>query len=308
MSEIRTFAGRAARRASIQGRRMAKIVVTGATGTIGRRVVEGLRAKQAEVAALARDAAKARSLGVPVVTGSFEDRASLERAFAGVDTVVLITAANAKADAQTLVALDAAKTAKVRKIVRVSALKAATDGPTDNTRQHGRTEAALQASGLTYVILRPQFFMQNVLGSLSTITGEGKLYFGSGQGKLGMVDTRDVSDAAVAAALTNTLDGGTYELTGPASIDYHAVAAAVGRGLGRDVAFVPVPPEAMAETMRRMGADEWAATVIRDYSAAYARGFGDFTTGEVARITGHPPRSIDDFVREVLVPAANAPR
>jgi NAD(P)H dehydrogenase (quinone) len=269
---------------------MAKqIVVTGSSGTIGQRVVEGLRAKQVPVVEFHRGAG-----------GSFEDAASLDRAFAGADTVVLITPANAHAVEQTVAAIDAAKRNGVRKIVRISALKAGVDGPTDNTRQHGRTEAALKASGLTYVILRPHLFLQNLRWSMGPIQAEGKLYGGNGDGKMGMVDTRDVADAAVIAATSDAFDGGTYELTGPASIDYHQVAAAIGRGLGRTVTYVPVPSDAFAEAARGNGADDWMVGILRDYSAAYARGWGDFTTDNVQRITGHAPRSVDDFVKDVL--------
>jgi uncharacterized protein YbjT (DUF2867 family) len=283
------------------------IAVTGATGTIGRRVVEGLIAKGASVVALVHSAPKGASLeaiGARTAVGSFEDPASLDRAFTDVDTVVLITAANANAAEQTLDAIEAARRAKVRKIVRISALKADPDGPTDNTRQHGRTEAALRASGLAYVILRPHLFLQNLLGSLPAILEQGKLYFGVGEGRMGMVDTRDVADAAVVAATTDRFDGLTFELTGPASIDYHTVAAAAGRGLGREVAYVAVPPAAAAEAVRASGADEWSAGVVRDYCTAYSKGWGDFATDDVSRITGRAPRSIDDFVRDVLVPAA----
>jgi len=282
------------------------IVVTGATGTIGRRVVEGLVARRAPVTALVHSAGKApdlETLGARTAVGAFEDPASLERAFAGADAIVLITPPGPHAFEQTITAIDAAKRAGARKIVRISALKADPEGPTDNTRQHGRTEAALRASGLTYVILRPHLFLQNLFGSLPQILGEGKLYWGVGAGKMGMIDTRDVSDAAVVAATSDAFDGQTLELTGPASIDYHQVAAAIGRGLGRDVTYVPIPPEAAGEALRKYGAPEWAVNVIRDYCTAYSKGWGDFTTGEVARITGHAPRSVDDFVREVLVPA-----
>jgi NAD(P)H dehydrogenase (quinone) len=282
------------------------IVVTGATGTIGRRVIAGLHQGVARVVAVTRDASRAGALppGVAVATAAFEDPASLERAFAHADTLVLITASNARAEVQAGAALAAARAAGVRKIVRVSALKAAPDGPTDNTRQHGRTEAAIVASGLTHVILRPHVFMQNVLGSLPTILGQGAIYWGSGEGKMGMVDTRDVADAVVVAAASERFDGQTLELTGPASIDYHEVAAAVGRALGREVRFVPVPPEAAGDAMRRFGADDWTVGIVRDYSRAYAAGWGDFTSGAVLRVTGHAPRSIDDFAREVLAPAA----
>jgi uncharacterized protein YbjT (DUF2867 family) len=287
--------------------RMTKtIVVTGATGTIGRRVVEGLLAKQLPVTGLVRDVRKGDALpaGTTAAVGTFEDRASLERAFAGADVVVLITAANAHAAEQTLTAIAAAKAAKVRKIVRISALKADAAGPTDNTRQHGGTEAALRDSGLTYVILRPHLFLQNLLGFLPALTGTGQLHWGTGDAKMGMIDTRDAADAAIVAATTADFDNQTFELTGPEAIDYHRVAAAISRGLGREVAYVPVSPQAMGETLRSYGADEWSAKLITDYCTAYSAGFGDFTTDNVQRITGHPPRSIDDFVREVLVPAA----
>jgi uncharacterized protein YbjT (DUF2867 family) len=287
---------------------MAKsVVVTGATGNIGRGVVEGLISKKTPVVALVRNASKGAALeviGARTAIGSFEDRASLVKAFTGADTLVLITAANARADEQTMSAIAAAKAANVRKIVRISALKADPNGPTDNTRQHGRTEAALKASGIAHVILRPHLFLQNLLGSLPTILGEGRVYFGVGDGRMGMVDTRDVADAAVVAATTTMHDGSTFELTGPASIDYHAVASAIGRGLGREVSYVAVPPAAAGEAMRRFGADEWTVGVVRDYCTAYSSGWGDFTTDHVLRITGHAPRSVDDFVREVLAPAA----
>jgi uncharacterized protein YbjT (DUF2867 family) len=287
------------------------IVVTGATGTIGRGVVEGLIAKKTPVVALLRNASKGASLeaiGGRIAIGSFEDHASLAKAFTGADTLVLITAANARADEQTMSAIAAAKAANVRKIVRISALKADPNGPTDNTRQHGRTEAVLKASGLDYVILRPHLFLQNLLGSLPTILGEGRVYFGVGDGRMGMVDTRDVADAAVIAATTDMHDGSTFELTGPASIDYHAVASAIGRGLGREIGYVAVPPAAAGEAMRRFGADEWTVGVVRDYCTAYSSGWGDFTTDHVARITGRALRSVDDFVRDVLAPAAAHPR
>src|SRR5690349_11713247 len=106
-----------------------RIVVTGATGTIGRRVVEGLLQKDADVVAMVRDPGKAATLGARLVPGAYEDPASLEKAFAGADTVVSITPANARAVEQTLGSIEAAKRAKVRKIVRISALKANPEGP-----------------------------------------------------------------------------------------------------------------------------------------------------------------------------------
>jgi uncharacterized protein YbjT (DUF2867 family) len=284
----------------------ANIVVTGANGTIGGRVVTELLGRKHRVVAVVRDEEKAGALkaaGAKVVRATFEDTASLRAAFSEADTVVLITANNANAAEQAAAAIAAAREAGVRKVVRISALKADVNGPTENTRQHGRTEALLRESGLVSVILRPHFFMQNALASLGSIAAEGKIYFGVGEGRLGMIDTRDVADSAVVAATSSAFDGQTIELTGPASIGYDVVAAAASKALGRPVAYVAVPPAAVAEAMRSFGADDFSAGIVKDYCTAYAGGWGDFTTREVERLTGKPPRSIDDFVGEVLVSA-----
>jgi NAD(P)H dehydrogenase (quinone) len=285
---------------------MKTIVVTGATGNIGSRAVLALAArKQEQVVAFVRDPYKAAHLaaaGATLRRGSFEERASLEAGLAGADTLVLITAGGRLAE-QAEAALAVARAAGVRKIVRISSLKASSDGPTDATRQDGRVEARLRASGLAHVILRGHCFMQNLHGSLGTLRAEGKLYFGVGDGKIGMIDARDIGDAAVAAATSDAWDGQTLELTGPAAIDYDAVAAAIGRELGREIRYVPVAPAAAGEAAHRHGADAWTAQVITDYCTAYASGWGDFTTDAVATLTGHAPRSIADFAREVLAPA-----
>jgi NAD(P)H dehydrogenase (quinone) len=286
-----------------------KIVVTGATGNIGSRTVLGLAARNREgVIAFVRDPSKASQLtaaGATLRRGTFEDAASLRAGFADADTVVLITAGGALSE-QARAAIDVARVVGVRKIVRISSLKANSEGPTDATRQDGTTEARIRESGLTHVILRGHCFMQNLLATVASLRGEGKFYFGVGHGKIGLIDSRDIADAAVAAATSDVWDGQTLELTGPAAIDYYAVAAAFGKELGRDVTYVPVPPSVAGETARRFGADAWTAQVITDYCTAYAAGWGDFTTHEVARLTGRAPRSIADFAREVLAPAVRA--
>lgn len=283
------------------------ILVTGATGTVGRPLSLQLAARDGlRVRALVRDPGKAADLvdaGVEVVGGDFGDDASLARAMSGIGTVVLITAPGAHASAQAHAAIAAARAAGVEKIVRLSAIKASVDGPTDNTRQHGRTEAELRESGLTFVALRPSAFFQNFLWSAAPILGEGRLYAGSGGAKVGFIDTRDVVDALAAAATTDRFDGQSLELTGPRSVDHDEVAAALGRALGREVAHVAITPEQSSEPLRAMGADAWTVQLVADYARAYAKGWGDFVTDAVQQLTGHAPRDVDSFARDVFVPA-----
>lgn len=281
------------------------ILVTGATGTIGRPLVARLAAdSNLRVRALVRDPAKAGDLGgAELARGDFSDPRSLVAAMDGIDTLVLITAANANASNQSHAAIEAAKQSGVRKIVRLSAIKADPNGPTDNTRQHARTEAEIRATGLTHVFLRPAAFMQNLLWSARQVLGEGRIYQGFGAAKVGLIDTRDVVDALAVAATRDDFDGQTLELTGPRSVDHHDVAGALARALDREVTYVPVAPEQVGEAMRGMGADEWSAQLVTDYARAYASGWGDAVTDAVQRMTGHPARDLDTFVREVFVPA-----
>ncbi len=176
------------------------ILVTGASGNLGGGLVEKLAGHEnLSIRGLVRTgekAARIEQLGASSVIGSFEDQASIEAAMADVDTVVLITAAHQDAAEHASSVIRAAKAVDVKKIVRVSALKASLDGPTDNTRLHARTEDEVVESGLSYTILRPHFFMQNFFIAADNIAGEGKFYFGMDGGKMGMIDTRDIVDCA----------------------------------------------------------------------------------------------------------------
>jgi uncharacterized protein YbjT (DUF2867 family) len=109
-------------------------------------------------------------------------------------------------------------------------------------------------------------------------------------------------DAAIPVLADRSHAGRKYELTGPASISVHEVADALTRALGRQVRYVVVPPDAVKESMLGMGSPGWLADLMREYAIAYASGWGDFTTEEVRRLTGHEARSIEQFAREVFVP------
>jgi uncharacterized protein YbjT (DUF2867 family) len=285
-----------------------RVLVTGATGRIGGQLVPRLAGyNDLAVRALVRSAKKAAPLissGAELALGRLEDAQSLRVAMDGIDTVVLITPATPDAAEQASSVLTAAKAAGVRKIVRISVFKAAVDGPTAITRLHGRTDTEIQESGLTYTILRPPFFMQNLFFmAADSLAREGRLYFGIGYGKLGLIDLRDIVDCAESCVVSDAYDDQVFTLTGPESIGFHHIASRLNNILGRPVQYIPVPPEAVERSIRAMGMGEWYAQVMRDLCRAYSENWGDLTTDSVARITGKAPRSFDAFAREVMVPA-----
>lgn len=282
------------------------VLVTGGTGNVGRQALQALlRAKGLKVRALVRDPTKTQWIsesGGEIVQGDLDDTASVARALRDVQTLLFITPPGARSAEQANPVVSLARQAGVQKVVRLSAIKASEDGPTDNTRQHALTERAIRESGMRYVFLRPNYFMQNLLGSVGSILGEGKLYAGMADARIALIDARDVGDALAAATLTDRFDGSVHELSGPKSITHGEVAAAIGSVLVQEVAYVPLPPEAVGENLRSLGVDDWTVQLIVDYSRAYTRGFGDFVTNSVQQITGHAPRNIATFAAEIILP------
>lgn len=282
------------------------ILVTGATGTVASELIPSMARSGRKVRAMVRSDTKARGLAVgdaEVVLGDYGDPDSLDRALAGVETLLLVTPPHGQAAEWASAGIAAAKRAGVKRVVRISAIKAAPDGPNDNSRQHAHTDEEVRRSGLDFVILRPHFFMQNCLfGAAESIASDGVIRFAGGEARLGMIDPRDIADVAARVLVDLSWDGGTYDLTGPASISFCEVAETLSGELGCRVRYVPIAPEAAAEMVRNLGGNEWQAEATYGYFRAYAAGWGDFTTDWVPRISGHPARSFADFAREVMLP------
>jgi len=279
------------------------ILVTGATGTVSTTLIEQLKtAPGVQVRALVRseaNAAKVRAAGVQAALGDLDEPESLSPAFEGVDELWQLTAPGPRAPENSMNALWAARNAGVKRVVRLSAIGAAHDAPTRNGRLHALSDAELQASGLRWTILRPHFFMQNLLGFVPAVASGSAIYLNLGQGRLGFVDTRDVSEVAARILLepSERHDGKIYTLTGPESLSLEQAAQRLGGLLGRPVSYVAVPDEPARAAMLQMGMSPWLAGMTIEYGRAYAAGWGDFTTSHVSEVLGREPRSFVEFAR-----------
>jgi len=240
------------------------------------------------------------------VVASFDDARALDTAFTGAKTLLLLTPPHARATEWGSAAVAAAKKAGISRIVRISAILASANGPSDNSRQHGRTDDEVRRSGIASVILRPHFFMQNLLADVDSLRSKGTLYAAAGDASLGMIDARDIADVARRTLLDSAWDGTSQDLTGPASISFHEIVRTLSRLLGREIRYVPITPAALAQSIREMGIGEWFAQVSHDYLQAYSDGWGDFTTDSVREISGQPARSFAQFAEGVLIPALKA--
>jgi uncharacterized protein YbjT (DUF2867 family) len=276
------------------------ILVTGATGSNGLELVKQLAARRVPVRAMVRNPAKATELqlpGVEIVAGDFEKPASLPAALKGIDRAFLLAPPVQDSDRLERAFIDAAKAAGGRHIVNLSAVGARPDAPHSFGRWHGKAEQYLKQSGLKYTILRPNFFMQNLLGSAAMIKG-GTIYVPAGQGKAPMVDVRDIAAVAAACLTEPGHENQVYEVTGPEPIGYSDIAAVFTQVLGRQVGYVDIPVEAAAKAMIDSGMPPWLAHAINELNTEMKLGHFSTVSDVVERVGKKKPVTIEQFVRE----------
>ena len=280
---------------------MTKVLVTGATGNVGSQVIRELSARGANVRAFVRDpdqAAEKLGEGVELVRGDFSDAASVRRAMEGVDTVFLACANDPRQVEYETRVIDAAGTAGVRQIVKLSALGAEIGSPVAFWDWHGRIEEHLRASGIPSVVLRPGFSMSNLLGSAEQIRHAGSLFVPAEGARVAMIDPRDVAAVAAVALTDEGHDGETYTLTGPEAITFDRVAEGLSAVAGRHVQFVPVPDEAARQALVETGMPEFVAGQIVAVFGVLRQGAQDRTTDVVRAMTGREPRGFAEFIHE----------
>jgi uncharacterized protein YbjT (DUF2867 family) len=279
------------------------ILITGATGNVSGALIDALEGSRLELRGLVRDESKGRELegrGVTPVVGDLDDPSTLPSAFAGVDDLWLLNVTGPRAPENSMNAVWAAREAGVERIVRMSAVGAAVDAPTRNGRLHALSDAELEHSGMRWTVLRPHFFMQNLLGMAEGIAAGGAFYVNMGDARVGMVDVRDIGElaAAVLRAEPERHDGQIYTVTGPEAISFAQVASQLGDELGREVRYVPVPDEAAAQAMSELGLSKWLIDLSVEYAEAFRAGWGEVTSHDFERVVGRAPRSFAQFARD----------
>src|SRR5438445_6114351 len=202
------------------------VLVTGATGTIGRDVAKQLARKGAAVRAGVCDQAKARKqfgADIALATFDFEDAASFPGALKGVEKVFLLPPLMPNQVEVTNAFVDAAKRAGVRHIVKLSAIGADASPPNTFGNWHAANDQPIRESRLAFTFLRPNSFMQNFITYFPP--RDGTIYLPWGNGKASFVDTRDIAAVAAEALTSDGHEGKTYTLTGPAALGIAEVAS-----------------------------------------------------------------------------------
>jgi uncharacterized protein YbjT (DUF2867 family) len=273
------------------------ILVTGATGTVGSEVVRQLVAVGQRPRVFVRDPARAhRRFGeqAEYVAGDLDRPETLEAGLAGVDRVFLITTQSTRQVDWEGHVIGAAARAGVGHVVKVSVFRADENSPLQIARQHGEAEQALERSGLASTIVRPVFFMQNLLGMVRNCA----IYTAAGDGRVAMVDARDVAAVAVAALTSRGHEGSIYTLTGPEALSFDDVAETLSGQTGGQIRHVRVPPDAVGHALEQTGVESWFAEDMAKLHRMLAGGYEDVVTDDAGTVTGSRPRTLSRFARD----------
>jgi uncharacterized protein YbjT (DUF2867 family) len=166
--------------------------------------------------------------------------------------------------------------------------------PLQIARQHRETERALEDSGLAYTIARPVFLMQNLI----RMVRDGAIHTAAEDGRVAMVDARDVAAATVGALTSRSCDGKTYTLTGPEPLSFDDVAEILSQQTGKRVRHVRIAPDDVRNAMERSGVEAWFASDMAKLHGMLADGYEDLVTDDVRMVTGTSPSTLAEFGRD----------
>ncbi|WP_040870589.1 SDR family oxidoreductase [Nocardia exalbida] len=279
------------------------IAVTGASGQLGRLVVEELSRAGSTPVAIVRDPGKVADLaerGVDVREAAYEDPAALERALDGVDRVLLISGNEFGARvAQHTNVIRAAERAGVE-LLAYTSIPGATDNPLILAQEHKGTEAVLAESAVPHVLLRNGWYWENYVGGLAHAVESGVLHGAAGEGRVAGAARADYAEAAARVLTTDGHAGRVYELGGGESLTYAELAQAISEAAGKPVRYENLPEADYVAALIQAGLPEAYAQALADADAGIARGILDVRSGDLEKLLGRPATRAVEVFRAAL--------
>ncbi|MEV7424815.1 MULTISPECIES: SDR family oxidoreductase [unclassified Streptomyces] len=282
------------------------IVVTGATGHLGRLVVEALLAADVPadtIAAVVRNKEKAAdlvALGVELRVADYSSPETLKDAFRSGDRVLLVSGSEVgQRVAQHTAVIGAARAAGVAQLAYTGVL-GGPEADFDLAAEHKETERLILESGLPYTFLRNGWYTENYTENLAPVLEHGAVVASAGEGRVAAATRADYAAAAAAVLTGEGHLGKVYELSGDTAWSFEEYAAELSRQTGRTIVYNNVPAATHLSILTGAGLPEPFAAILVNVDAAIERGLLAGTTGDLARLTGRPTTPLADSVAEAL--------
>ena len=274
------------------------ILITGASGNVGREVVKQALAVGLKIRATFQspDVAARAPAGLEGVIMDYAKPETIRPVLEGVEKVFLVGPPT-----RDLPALEANFIREVRATGQKHVIKLSAFGGRESMFPSGHrdSEENIEASGLPYTLLRPNGFMQNLVNyNAGTIRSQNAFYGCQGDGAVSIVDIRDVAAVAVIVLAASGHDGKSYTLTGDEALTNEQVAEKISRIVGRKISYVDLPPAELRKAILSAGAPEWSADALLDLQRLYREGKASMVTDDIERLTGRKPISFDQFARD----------
>ena len=279
-----------------------KIGVTGATGQMGRLVVEKLKQKVAadSVVALVRNPEKAADLGVETRPFDYTQPETLVTSLKGIDKLLLISGNEiGQRLPQHKAVIEAAKQAGVKQITYTSILHA-DSSPLGLAREHLGTEVAIKESGLTYTILRNGWYTENYTGSAKGAVGAGAFIGNAGDGKIASAARVDYAEAAAVVLAGEGHENKTYELAGDEAYTLTELAAEISRQTGKIVPYNNLTETQYADILKSFGLPAGLAEMLADSDTGASKGGLFDDTKQISALIGRPTTPLTKVLAEAL--------
>jgi uncharacterized protein YbjT (DUF2867 family) len=276
----------------------AMILITGASGHVGREVVKQALAVGLKIRATFQspDVAAQAPAGLEGVIMDYAKPETIRPALQGVEKIFLVGP-----PARDLPAMEANFVKEVRAAGRKHIVKLSALGGRESMfpRGHRDSEENIEASGLPYTFLRPNGFMQNLVNyNAATISSQNAFYGCQGNGAVSVVDIRDIAAVAVIVLAATGHEGKSYALTGGEALTNGQVAEKISQVAGRKITYVDLPPAEFKKAILSAGTPEWSADALLDLQRLYREGKAALVTNDIERLTGREPISFDQFARD----------
>lgn len=289
------------------------ILITGASGSVGRAVLqEAIIRTKSDIRSMYRskeEAIKAPT-GCKPILADYADKQSLCKALEGVTSVYVVCSPIPQLVELESNMLEACKGSGVKHVVLNSAIGAG-DCRKSFPSWHRKVEDKLKTTGLSFTILRPNGFLQNIVAfNAASIRAQGAFYAAMGDAKVSYLDIADIAVAAVKALSGGAHAGKTYELNGPEAISNQELARRISKVARRTVNFVDIPESAQREAMLGLGMPDWQVTALLELQQYYKQGGGANTDGLLKSLIERDPITLDQYLtanaREFRAEAATA--
>ena len=277
------------------------ILLTGATGKTGSATAKALNEKGVTFRALIRNEEKRgdiESLGGEVVIGSIENKEAVDQSMVDVETALILLPNSENQLSLEKQLVDSAKQAGAKRVVKMSSIEATPDATSPIPKLHLESEEYIKQSGLSWTMIKPNFYMQNLLASAGTIKDQGKIFLPMGEGKTGMIDTTDVGKVLAKVLSEDGHESMNHEITGPEILSFNEVAEIFSKGLDKQVDYVDVPLAAYKETLGQFLTNQWHLDAVIDLFKGIADGGIEEKTDTYSKLMGESPKSLSEFISE----------